>query len=170
MNIHFAKKRKNQNKPWTLKPEDRFSPGDVIITYGSLLQGTVIIQYNIKEEITQFIEEGNQAEVEDAFIEAYPSMLPSFSSGFESFNQVEDTDYEKYKIDGHKSPSTIFSGKMSGLGMAGWMVTTMISDKRTVIFVESYLYHFISCCCCILLCAAIVFLIQSSISSFEHWP
>jgi hypothetical protein len=58
------------------------------------------------------------------------------SSGFESFNQVEDADYDKYQIDGHKSPSTIFSGKLSGIDLAGWMVSTMIGNK---LFTFTYL-------------------------------
>lgn len=58
------------------------------------------------------------------------------SAGFESFNQVEDTDYDKYQIDWHKSPSTIFSSKLSGIDLAGWMVSTMISNK---LFTFTYL-------------------------------
>lgn len=118
---------------WELKPaENRFDLVDLHILHSNALNGIVSIKDNvIPEELTQFIKEqgANQKDIEDAFEIIFPHLLTSFSAEMDSFNQIEAADYNKYKIDGHKAASTIFSFKQSELDFAGWMVMTIIGNK-----------------------------------------
>lgn len=119
---------------WQLKPaENRFATTDLTIMHSNGFQdGFVTMSYNIvPEALTQIIKEygADQKDIEDAFKIIFPTLLTSSSAAFDSFHQVEDTDYNKYKVDGYGTASTIFSFEQSGLDFAGWSVGALTGNK-----------------------------------------
>jgi hypothetical protein len=119
---------------WQLKPaENRFATTDLTIMHSNGFQdGFVTMSYNIvPEELTQIIKKygADQKDIDDVFKTIFPTLLTSSSAAFDSFHQVEDTDYKKYKVDGLGTASTIFSFKQSGLDFAGWSVGALTGNK-----------------------------------------
>jgi hypothetical protein len=55
--------------------------------------------------------------------------ITGYSEAFEGFNQIENAQYDKYKIDGHKAGSVVFSFELPDLDLAGWIVVTIIGNK-----------------------------------------
>ena len=114
---------------WDAKPaENRFERADVNIyssegPLGGFAQ--VQYQYNImSEELTE-----NNLEL------YFPSIISGISTAFDSFNQVEEALYDKYKIDGHKAASVVASFETSGMDFAGLLVASPVGNK---LFVFNY--------------------------------
>ena len=124
---------------WQLEPaENRFDRADVSIfnTEGPP-SGFVYIQYNIlSEEVTSMMKEHgyDQKDLENQLESVFPSLISGFTD-YESFNQIEDAQYDKYKIDGYKAGSFVFSFENSGVPYAGWIVGSLIGNK---LFVFTY--------------------------------
>jgi hypothetical protein len=121
---------------WQLKPaENRFDRSDISManTEGPP-SGFVNIQYNIlSEKITSMMKEFgyDQKDMENQLESVFPSLVSSFTD-YESFTQIEDANYDKYKIDGYKAGSFVFSFEQSGVPYAGWVVGSLIGNKQFV--------------------------------------
>jgi hypothetical protein len=119
---------------WILRPADnRFDLLDVeILNSGDATNGLVQIQYNImSEELSSLMKQYDvdQAELEQYLDIFFPAFLTGFSRSLDGFHQIENANYEKYNIDGHKAGSTVYSFEVSGRELAGWVTVTLIGNK-----------------------------------------
>jgi hypothetical protein len=121
---------------WDLKPSNRFEATDLMMySPGGSENGYVLLQYNIfSEEIGTVLDKygGDQSDIEKYLDIVFPSFLKGFSESMDNFNQVERIDYNKYKIDGYKAASIIFSFEIQGLDVAGWLVWTLLGSNMFV--------------------------------------
>lgn len=121
---------------WDLKPSNRFEATDLMMYSPSGSEnGYVLIQYNIfSEEIGNVLDKygGDQSDIEEYLDIVFPSFLKGFSESMDNFNQVERIDYNKYKINGYKAASVIFSFEIQGLDVAGWLVWTLLGSNMFV--------------------------------------
>lgn len=122
---------------WQLKPaENRFDRADVdIASSEGPKSGFIQIQYNIlSEELTNMREQYglSQEDLENNLDIFFPSFISGYSREIDSFNQIEDAKYEKYRIDGHKAGSVVYSFEISGMNLAGWVVVSLIGNKMFV--------------------------------------
>ena len=49
---------------------------------------------------------------------------------FDNFNQVEEPDYVKYQVDGHKTGSAVFGFTLNEQNLAGLIVWTLIGGNQ----------------------------------------
>ena len=125
---------------WTLEPaENSFSNVDVEIVNGyDATSGLVqVLYYFTSEDISSMMKQYDvdQSQLEEKIDIWFPQFVTGLSHEFDMFNQTDGPQYEKYKIDGHKAGSIIFSAEMSGQPLAGWVTATLIGNK---IFVFQY--------------------------------
>jgi hypothetical protein len=122
---------------WILEPaENRFSDVDVEIVNGyDATSGLVqVLYYFTSEDISSIMKQYDvdQGQLEEKIDIWFPQFVTGLSQEFDGFNQTEDPQYGKYKIDGHKAGSIIFSAEISGQPLAGWVTATLIGNKILV--------------------------------------
>jgi hypothetical protein len=95
--------------------------------------GFISMEYSIlSPEMSSILKENDvkQKDIEKYLDLMYPHFLSGFARSFDNFNQVEEPDYVKYQVDGHKTGSAVFGFTLKEQNLAGLMVWTLIGGNQ----------------------------------------
>lgn len=120
---------------WTLEPKGNSSESvDLRIiaregaTSGIITIGYYIVDPELSSKLRQI--HANQKEIEGYLKLIFPQVLSGFSNNFDNFNEVEEPNYDKYQIDGHRTGSTVFGFTFNDQKFAGLLVWTLIGGNQ----------------------------------------
>ena len=75
------------------------------------------------------VENYDQIETRKQLESLFPSLISTYTDIFESFNLVEDYEYQNYNISGDKAASLVFTFEVHDAEYAGWIVGSLIGNK-----------------------------------------
>lgn len=120
---------------WTLEPKtNRFESIDLKMSSPDGVSGGIIIvgYYLVDPALSSSLKQihAKQKDIEKYLVFIFPRVLSGFANNFDNFNAVEEPDYVKYQIDGHRTGSAVFGYTLNDQNLAGLLVWTLIGGNQ----------------------------------------